>query len=231
MPSSEAHPPLTRFRPVSYTYISQYFGEADACINPDTGRVISKKTEAECQPPYINLYTDWANMAGHNATDRPVPMRVGVYHPYNFPGWYRLDDDSHGGLGVDIVSYKPLLQCNEPGCNEKHYVKWRSWHHAERPRDTEQRISTGGLVALAGNTGNSSGPHVHEGLLWSAEDGRGIHKDNGYRGAIDERAHPDIKYVESVFVLDYINVKSTIAKASLPKDALFHITQLVKSFD
>jgi hypothetical protein len=87
-----------------------------------------------------------------------------------------------GGLGVDIISNEPIFEYE----GKKHYIKLRNWHCQEIIVHDGQQVKMGDPIALAGNTGASSGVHLHFGLKVCDKQGRNtIISGNGYYGAID----------------------------------------------
>ncbi len=69
-------------------------------------------------------------------------------------------------------------------------------------------VILGQLVGYTGNTGLSSGPHLHEAIKWCDKGGVGIHSDNGWYGCVDFRKHPDIEE-RRVFIGDAVSGKKT----------------------
>ena len=200
------------YRAIPYQKISQYFGESRVCAKVDAnGKALRpwvlkevKTTETACPAGYSKFYP-LLGMNGHNGKDRPAPMFTRMYHPCSFTGKMRNADDMDGGLGVDVISHEPILTCTE-GCGQKHYVKWRGWHMAERPVLNGTEVHMGQFVGTSDSTGASSGPHLHDSLKWCDADGNGIHSDNGFFGAIDADKHPEVQVIDT-FVLDVLQVE------------------------
>jgi len=111
-------------------------------ITPSTNRVSQWFGENPA------MYAPWG-MAGHNGNDYPAWEGTPVFAAN--PGIVRCYDQGATGYGryltVDAGRYWTL---------EGHLSDWKV-------RDG-QRVSRGELVALSGNTGNSTGGHVHLGL-------------------------------------------------------------------
>lgn len=191
------------FRPVLTNILSQGFGQNKSCAKETTfPYVIKTKTEALCPPGYVDFYTT-LGMVGHNGYDHVAWHGEPVYHCADFNGWMKSERDVSGGIGVDVVSKEPLLICDE--CGEKHYIKIRYWHGKQVIGWDGKNINTGDCVMLADSTGASSGDHLHWSPKWCDQNGVGIHKDNGFYGAINPTA-----FYEDTFVLDYTK---TIAEA------------------
>ncbi|MCH7640973.1 hypothetical protein IID22_02100 [Patescibacteria group bacterium] len=210
-------------RPIKTNRISQNFGENRACVYPN-GRVVGKRGGL-CPVGSKDLYKS-VGMLGHNGVDRVAWFKEPVYFSYDFLGWIKTEVDQAGGVGIDIVSKERVLKCNEPNCDETHYVKQRMWHHWEIVDGVwdKKEVRWGTYVANADSTGLSSGHHIHESLKWCNKYGDGIHNgkngwlDNGYHGAFDPVKHPDIEIIDE-FIIDYlkkeVEVKITEVQLSL----------------
>ncbi len=185
------------YRPIQTDYITQGFGENKACIN-DNGKVLTKKEI--CPKDFYDFYLAM-NMKGHNGIDLIAWHGEPVYHSADFSGWLHLESDMAGGLGADVVSYEPILWCEE--CKENHYCKIRYWHNSDLVGFEKADIKSGDLIAFAGSTGASSGVHVHHALKWCDKDGHAIHDDNGYMGAIDYTSFYENKFILDVLQKNY----------------------------
>lgn len=181
------------FRPVLTNVLTQGFGESRACVDK-LGKV-SVKVNNVCPANSFNLY-EKMGLKGHNGYDNRTWYREPVYHSAEFDGWMKTEVDMAGGIGVDIVSKAPLLQCTESNCDQTHYIKMRYWHGKEIKGFNSKEVKEGDLIMLADNTGLSSGDHLHWAIKWCDEKGNGLHKDNGYYGAFDQTP-----YYENEFVL------------------------------
>jgi len=157
-----------------------------------------------------------------------------VFHCADFNGWVRIEHDTAGGLGVDVVSLEPLLQCTEPNCDQKHHIKARYWHNLDfrplyeggiPPRGQHVNLRhlevvPGQQIARSDSTGASSGNHVHFAPKWCDASGKGLHEDNGYRGAFDPAPFWDER-----FVLDALDGKQqTLSALDLLRRVLFRLS-------
>jgi len=224
------------FRATRSPYITQWFGENKACRNAN-GKVVGT-SDGVCPIGYRPFYKS-IGYEGHNGLDIATWLGEPTYHCAEWNGWMRTEEDFDGGIGIDVVSHEPLLQCTEKGCKEKHYVKMRYWHNlmnywhnhkiptfkrVKRYKDIEVR--SGEMVALSDSTGNSSGSHVHKGFKWCDKEGNGIHKDNGYGGAININ-----KYYEDRFILDVLRIKElALTSIQRTRKLIFDVQMFINRF-
>lgn len=202
---------LKIYRPIISKRISQKFGENRACIDVQTGKISG--TINKCPGGTIPFYQS-IGMLGHNGHDLPAWVGEQVYHAATFAGWWRPDHDQAGGLGVDIVSNEPLffpfpiptelIKTAVPTTVDgiagfTHHVKMRYWHLSKQLGQQGKQVTVGMVIGLAGNTGASSGPHLHFAPKWCLPDGRGVGDSNGYAGAFD----PEPYYNNNITANDF----------------------------
>lgn len=194
------------YRSIKTNNLTQDLGESKSCAKLDENgtpvrpfKIITKRTT--CPIGYTDFYASIGLTKGHNGKDWSAWHGEPAYHNADYEGWLKAEYDFDGGMGVDVVSNNPLLDCNE-GCGVKHHVKMRKWHGLKTRGYEKMPVKMGDEVMLCDNTGASSGDHLHEAPKWCDEDGNGIHGDNGAMGVI--MSHPDIVY-KNEFVLDVVN--------------------------
>lgn len=184
---------LRIYRPCISKYVSQGWGENSACLDKETGEIFS--TAYVCPEGSISYYK-YVGMRGHNGIDIPGWRGEEIYHSATFDGWMRAEKDIAGGLGVDVVSEEPLFFLGEPPKGLKEhvlqsedgfysYIKMRYWHLQSVVGHDGKKVSCGDTIGLMGNTGASSGTHLHFAPKWCDEEGNGLLKNNGYYGAFD----------------------------------------------
>ena len=147
------------------------------------------------------LYTSFG-LKGHNGIDFYALDSTEIYATHDgrvtFTGY-----DGSGGLGVVIRTTEQF----DYGDGQA-YFKSLYWH---LKRDSikvtgGQTVKAGDLIALADNTGRSTGAHLHFGLkpIQKGEENWvwfNLSPDNGYNGAVDPLPYFDIsKYVFTKFM-------------------------------
>lgn len=193
---------LKIYRPTDSARITQGWGENRACVRPN-GSVFG--VAKVCPPGSQSVYRQFG-MDGHNGIDIATWTGEEIYHAAMFDGWWRSEVDARGGIGVDVVSYEPLfiphpiphylINTAVPHVQDgvmgfTHFVKMRYWHLSKALGHERKHITVGSVIGLAGNTGVSSGPHLHFAPKWCLPDGRGVGNDNGYVGAFDPGPYYD----------------------------------------
>ena len=181
---------LIIYRCVNSDNKTQGFHDSRACarLNPSNRMAFPVKIISKIDNTCPQGYGDFYNLMGmksHGGIDRGCFFREPVYFDANFEGWMKSEVDNTGGIGVDVVSNERLIQCTEPNCHEKHYIKRRYWHLERVIGYDKKPIKLGDAIGLGDSTGASSGNHVHEGTKWCDKQGRGLHTNNGYFGNFD----------------------------------------------
>ena len=123
-------------------------------------------------------------MDGHNGTDYSAWHGEQIFHAGTYDGWMKIEKDAAGGIGVDVVSKKPL----ELKDGSKSYVKARYWHLKTPVGHDGKEVKFGDTIGLADNTGSSSGDHLHFGVKKCDKDGNAT-ENNGWYGAFDPRPY------------------------------------------
>lgn len=237
---------LQIFRPTLSKNITQDWGENRACVA--NGKIFGVTQGKTCPAGSQSFYHSMG-MKGHSGLDISTWIGEEVYHSATFDGWILNETDSAGGIGVDVVSNEPLFfdmpipaeladtaVAVEGGFT--HHVKIRNWHLSKGVGADKKQVTCGTVIGLAGNTGASSGPHLHFAPKWCLPDGRGVASDNGYYGAFD----PNPYYTHAVVASDHayymntpvvplsaIEQKDMMAQLSLAKQLLLKLQKLTYS--
>lgn len=193
---------MTLYRPLSTKYITQRFGENLACQDIQTQKLLPGSYPGTC-PAGSEKFYQGMGMLGHNGVDRPCWYKEPIYFSVldsNCEWFARNEVDSAGGIGVDVVSRKPILKCTEPGCSEMHHIKVRNWHFERTNVYDNQAVKPGDIIGFGDSTGASSGHHLHIATKWCDENGDGLHTDNGYYGAFN-----DERFQRDIFIVDELN--------------------------
>ena len=90
----------------------------------------------------------------------------------------RRNDVKSGAYGIYIVVWHEALNLATWYC-----------HLSENKVTIGTQVEKGQQIALSGNTGNTSGPHLHLNLCKTDENGYRIDQDNGYKGFIDPQPY------------------------------------------
>ena len=212
---------LQIFRPCISKNQTQDWGENRACINSKTGAVygVTNVCRSGDQSGYQSF-----GMRGHNGIDIGGLKGADIYHAATFKGWMKTESDRQGGLGVDVVSNEQLffagkipveLRSSAVAATQDnvvgflHHVKMRYWHLTAPVGSDGKSVTCGTVVGLMGNTGVSSGTHLHFAPKWCTENGQSAGSDNGYFGAFDPRPY----YTDHVTAKEHSDM---ITKEAIP---------------
>lgn len=211
------------YRPIVTNRLTQKFGDNRACITP-TGKIVSKQGNI-CPQGSKDFYKS-IGMLGHNGFDFAAKHGETVYHAVDFEGRMKIEKDFHGGIGVDIISTKPVF------LNGKNvYVKARYWH-LKTPIGYDGKIVTlGTVIGLADNTGASSGDHLHLGLKECTAEGQTLNPVNNYGGCFDPAPYFTNVCANTVgrpLPLTAQELKEMYSQLSLAQSLLFKLKTLLK---
>ena len=124
------------------------------------------------------FYKDIYGLKGHPGID---------YRANNGTPIYSANDGVVLYAGYDNTNGNMVQIWNEEGAFKTLYG-----HNSELKVKQGDKVKAGDLIALSGNTGAGTGPHLHWGVALTGWGGNSLNRDNGYNGAIDPK--PYIKY-------------------------------------
>lgn len=169
------------FTPIPVEDINKYLTIGNPVDNPTASQWF-----AECAPSVCSQYKAWG-WKGHNGIDLPVPE--GTPCKAVFDGVCTSSGaDNAGGIFVNIQS-KPFSHKGQ-----KFVIEARYYHLSRFDVKAGENVSKGQILALSGNTGFSTGAHLHFGIkiryeLIPAQGGVPAQYvadyQNGYSGAVD----------------------------------------------
>ena len=193
------------YRPIKSNRVTQKFGENKACIKTDVRRniiyptTVVGKRDKTCPVGFQDFYKAMG-LTGHNGLDNAIYMQEPLFFPFDVDNttWHaRHEIDRDGGLGVDVISDQPIEVLGT-----KSHIKLRFWHLDSTILHDGESVRFGQLIAFCGNSGASSGPHLHWSMKRCFKDGSAMDKTNGYIGAVDFAP-----LYENQFTLDILGLK------------------------
>lgn len=189
---------LRIYNPMISNRVTQSFGVNLACLGVNN-QVTGVRWGGHCPDGYEPLYKTMG-LEGHNGIDIHALTGEKVFHSGDFKGWIKTEVDLAGGIGVDVISHEPLWFKGTPPTDIKNHVtlkksdgyagflchvKVRNWHLSSAVGYDGKDVELGQVIGLAGNTGLSSGPHLHWAVKFCNSKGVTLGKSNGYKGAFD----------------------------------------------
>ncbi len=121
-------------------------------------------------------------MQGHDGIDMPTPIGTPVFAAHDgFIGGANMDNR---GYGLYITQH----WIEDGVIYELIYGHFDSIHYpdiSENVLDNTRPVKQGDIIGLSGNTGNSTGPHLHLGLRIYNLQGQIQNQTNGFNGCVD----------------------------------------------
>lgn len=120
-------------------------------------------------------------LIGHNGIDfaprRKLMKTIFIYAPHE--GYVYSGDQGDHGYGK-YISIQSLPYNNEGNSR----ISWLA--HLHMPLiETGRYVAMGDVIGIMGNTGFSTARHLHWTYKVKDVNGQYLHKDNGYKGALD----------------------------------------------
>ena len=120
-------------------------------------------------------YADYG-LNGHEGADyKPKDFTWGVHAAEG--GTVVKDDDADRGPGDP---YGIQVRILSPAGRLTVYA-----HLSENIVYLGQKVKAGDFIGVMGNTGSSSGPHIHFGCAYQDRNGQRLNADNGFGGLVD----------------------------------------------
>lgn len=179
------------------------------------------------QPFGVNpdLYAKFG-LQGHDGQDLPTPIGTPVKACHDgFIGGVNENDRSYGLYLTqhwieDGVIYELLYG---------HFDNVNFSNRGESVLDNSIAVKAGDIIGISGNTGNSTGPHLHLGLRTYNLQGQILNYNNGFHGCIDPM--PFLRKVENMnSYVQTLNLDGTVG-AFIPLSDKSQIDLLNKIFD
>lgn len=176
-------------------------------------------------------------LAGHNGIDFKAVHGQLIYAAHDgvvtFTG-----EDSSAGYGVVIRTHERFDYNNKSA-----YFKTIYWHIMTTGTRVKagQSVKRGDIIALADNTGLSTGDHLHFGLkpVYAGErtwEWYNVEQNNGFKGAIDPTSYFDeltnasSNQVSSADTVAILGAKEIAKGNTRLANLLFAIANLIRSF-
>lgn len=123
---------------------------------------------------YSQFYIYGVRQKGHEGVDFATPVGVDILAPFNgriLRVGYQPDFPGYGNV---VVLWDPIQRC----------AVWFI-HLSTYSVSVGQSILKGKVMGKTGNTGNSTGAHLHFGIVETDANGNRLHKYDGYGGFIN----------------------------------------------
>lgn len=122
------------------------------------------------RPEYYKQF----GLKGHEGVDWGCPVGTQIISATDGIVVRDVDDPKSGNYGVHVVVWDKAQGCATWYC-----------HLSSNSVETGDAVVRGQLIGISGNTGNTSGPHLHLNLCRTDANGNRIDTNNGYKGFIN----------------------------------------------
>lgn len=120
--------------------------------------------------PYYSQF----GLQGHEGVDYALPVGTPVLAPFDGVILRDNDDFKNNTYGNFVVIWDPIQKVAVWHC-----------HLSGNSVSYNQQVKRGQRVGLSGNSGNSSGSHLHENFVETDAQGNRLNKDNGKQGFLN----------------------------------------------
>ena len=186
--------------PVKPWKINQLFNENRSCIDLATN---SKVITCDGHNPPAGYKSVYSQIKGHQGLDLRAKRGQAV-HSVQDGVVVEVVSEEARGVGIGIITDRKFY-CTETGKDE--YFKMRYWHHLVNLRKLGDKVFIGDVIALADNTGYSSGDHLHfemKPVKYLKNGGYvNVLQSNGYFGAVDP-----LPYMQDRFAGEFMGLKT-----------------------
>lgn len=122
------------------------------------------------RPDYYKQF----GLAGHEGIDYGTPVGVQITAPFDGEILRDVDLPGDKDYGDFLVVWDPVQHCAVWFC-----------HLSVNYFSLDQKVSKGQVLGLTGNTGNTTGPHLHISFTEGDADKNRLNKDNGFQGFLN----------------------------------------------
>ena len=192
-------------------YIRAVAGSSPAC------GTIKNMNKLKLQKPFIEEYSGkyrmnqrfgvpdkmylLINMLGHNGMDWALPIGVKIVASHDGIVTFVGEDDAikqgypTRGKGIEIKTLTKFTFGDKES-----YAKTLYWHLDKWLVKEGDTVKAGDVIGISGNTGMSTGPHLHWALKLIDEEGKTVNRGNGYLGAINQIPYIDIGLSRKILI-------------------------------
>jgi len=132
---------------------------------------------------YGQFYLYGVKMKGHEGVDWATPMGVKILAPFDGvvlrSGW-QTDFSNYGNA---VCLWDPVQRC----------AVWYA-HLSEVHVAVGQKVTAGAVMGKTGNSGNSTSPHLHFGLVLTDANGNRLNQYDGWGGFINPLSSNNVKW-------------------------------------
>lgn len=121
-------------------------------------------------PTYYSQF----GLKGHEGVDWATPPGVPILAPFDYKILRDNDDFKNNNYGDYIVVWDPIQKCAVWFC-----------HLSENYVSLGQTGKKGDILGKTGNSGNSTGPHLHVNFVETDAQGNRLNTNNGYQGFLN----------------------------------------------